>query len=131
MRGFTRKYVLLSDKIMCDHCCNEDLLGLYYFPEYEPYVTKGAVERVQAESSADYVNPAEDTAACFDDHCKQGCKVHAVKHAAAHTDALPDDALAEDILANVPAYDAQAAVRSALATWGWCSARAHRSIDSI
>jgi hypothetical protein len=98
---------------MCDGCRNKYPLGPYYFQEYKPYVTKAEVERVRAESSADYVNPAEDAAACFEEYCAEKFK----KGAAEHDHWLPDDASAEEILASVPVYDAQAAVRSALAMW--------------
>ena len=52
------------------------------------------------------------------------------EHAAVHTNALPDDASAQDILAHVPVYDAQAAVRSALAMWvGVVRERAEASVQ--
>ena len=41
----------------------------------------------------------------------------AAEHAAVHANALPDDSSAQAIIACVPVYDAQAAVRSALVTW--------------
>ena len=68
VRGYPAPFDPLADKIMCDGCRNKYPLGPYYFKEYTPYVTKAEVERVRAESSADYVNPAEDTsaAACFE-----------------------------------------------------------------
>ena len=72
---------------------------------------------VHEESSADYVNPAEDAAACFDEYCVQKFKKAASEHATAHADWLPDDMSTQNILASVPVYDAQTAVRSALATW--------------
>jgi len=116
-RGFTRKYDPLADKIMCDHCRNKYPLGPYYFPEYEPYVTESAVARVRAESSSDYVDLAKAAASCYDDYRNERDKVSAAEHAEVHANALPDDASAEDIFAHVPAYDAEAAVRSALTTW--------------
>ena len=117
MRGYTRKYDLLAGKTMCDTCCNKYPLSLCYFPEYEPYVTESTAARVRAESSGDYVDLAKAAASCFNDYCKERCEVSAAEHAAVHANALPDDASARDILACVPVYDAQAAVRSALATW--------------
>ena len=107
----------MADKIMCDTCRNKYPLGPYYFPEYELYVTESAAARVRAESSGDYVDLAKAAASCFDDYCKERCEVSAAEHAAVHASALPDDASARGILACVPAYDAQAAVRSALAAW--------------
>ena len=76
-------------------------------------MTKAEVECVHVGSSAGYVNLAEDAAACFEEYCTEKFK----KSAAKHDDWLPDDASAQGILASVPAYDAQAAVRSALAMW--------------
>ena len=48
----------LADKIMCNHCRNKYPLGLYYFPEYKPYITEAEVEHVRMESQADYIDPA-------------------------------------------------------------------------
>ena len=84
-------------------------------------MTKAEVERVHAESSADYVNPAKDAAACFEKYRAEkfntGAAEHDNKEGAADDDWLPEDASAQDILSSVPVYDAQAAVRSALAMW--------------
>ena len=106
---------------MCDGCRNKYPLGPYYFKEYTPYVTKTEVERVRAESSTDYVNPAEDAAACFEKYYAEkfnkGAAEHDNNEGDADDDWLPDDASAQDILSSVPVYDAQAAVRSALAMW--------------
>ena len=74
---------------------------------------KAEVKRVCVGSSADYVNLAEDAAACFEEYCAEKFK----KSAAEHDDWLPGDVSAQDILPSVPVYDAQAAVRSVLATW--------------
>ena len=79
---------------MCDHCRNKYPLGLYYFPDYKPYVTEAEVERVRLESWADYIDPAKRSAACFDEYCAEKFK----KGAAEHDDWLPDDASAQDIL---------------------------------
>jgi hypothetical protein len=62
---------LLADKIMCDHCRNKYPLGPYYFQEYKAYVTKAEVERVRAESSAEYVDPAKNATACYDEYRAQ------------------------------------------------------------
>ena len=103
----------LKRRIMCNGCRNKYPLGPYYFPEYNPYVMEAEVERVCLESRADYVDPARQSAEGFEKYCAEKFK----KGAAEHDDWLPDDASAQGILASVPAYDAQAAVRSALATW--------------
>ena len=121
VRGYPTPFDPLADKIMCDGCRNKYPLGPYYFKEYTPYVTKAEVERVRAESSADYVNPAEDAAACFEKYRAEkfntGAAEHDNREGAADDDWLPDDASAQDILSSVPVYDARAAVRSALAMW--------------
>jgi len=121
IRGYPTPFNPLANKIMCDGCRNKYPLGPYYFKEYTPYMTKAEVERVRAESSADYVNPAEDAAACFEKYRAEkfntGAAEHDDKEGAADDDWLPDDASAQDILSSVPVYDAQAAVRSALAMW--------------
>ena len=36
-------------------------------------MTEAEVERVRAESSAEYVDPAKNAAACFDKYCAQEC----------------------------------------------------------
>ena len=46
-------------------------LGPYYFQEYKAYVTKAEVERVRAESSAEYVDPAKNATACYDEYRAQ------------------------------------------------------------
>ena len=38
--GMPRHFDPLGGKIMCNHCCSKYPLGLYYFQEYKPYVTK-------------------------------------------------------------------------------------------
>ena len=59
---------------MCDHCRNKYPLSPYYFQEYKACVTEAEVEQVRAESSAEYVDPAKNAAACFDKYCTQECK---------------------------------------------------------
>ena len=76
-------------------------------------MTKAEVECMHAESSADYVDPAEDAASCFDECCAEKFK----KGAAEHDNWLLNDTSAQGILVSVPAYNAQAAVCSALMTW--------------
>ena len=113
IRGYPTPFDPLADKIMCDGCRNKYPLGPYYFQEYKPHVTEAEVERVRQESRADYINPARQPAECFEKYCAEKFK----KGATEHDDWLPDNASAQDILASVPAYDAHAAVRSALAMW--------------
>jgi len=69
--GMPRHFDPLADKIMCDHCRNKYPLGPYYFQEYKAYVTKAEVERVRAESSAEYVDPAKNATACYDEYRAQ------------------------------------------------------------
>ena len=69
--GMPRHFDPLADKTMCGHCCNKYLLGLYYFPEYRPYIMEAEVERVRMESQVDYINPAEKAAKCFEKYCVQ------------------------------------------------------------
>ena len=63
--GMLRHFDPLADKIMCNHCRNKYLLSPYYFQEYKAYMTEAEVECVCAESSAEYVDPAKDAAACL------------------------------------------------------------------
>ena len=65
MHSFICIYNLLADKIMCDHCRNKYPLGPYYFPVYEPIVTEAATARIVAENQPDYIDPARQSAACF------------------------------------------------------------------
>ena len=62
--GMPRHFDLLAGKLMCGHCRNKYSLGLYYSPEYKPYVTEAEVERVRLESRADYIGPAKTAAVC-------------------------------------------------------------------
>ena len=87
-------------------------------------MTEAEVERVRRESQADYIDPARQSAECFKEYCTQECKVFAAEHAVPNVDSLPKDASIQDNLQNVPAYDVQVAVRSALTAWVTV-ARAH------
>ena len=80
-------------------------------------MTEAEVERVRQESWADYIDPATRSAACFDEYCAQEFERIAAEHAAACVGDLPEGASVQEILASIPTYDAQAAVRSALAAW--------------
>ena len=83
-------------------------------------MTKAEVEHIHAESSADYVNPADNTADCFEKYYAEkfkGAAKHVNKEGAADDDWLPDNASTQDILSSVPVYDAQATMHIALTMW--------------
>jgi len=103
-RGFTRIYDPLADKIMCDHCRNKYPLGPYYFPVYEPIVTEAATARIVAENQPDYIDPAQQSAACFEKYRVQECKEFAAERAAKDVDKEIDGPLPTDVAPahNVP-----------------------------
>ena len=70
----------LTVKIMCDHCRNKYLLSLYYFLVYKLIVTEAATTvHIVAENQPDYINPAKQSAACFENYCMQECRKFAAE----------------------------------------------------